>query len=121
MRVVVGLVFLVHGFAHLVGFVVPWRLMKLQDAAYKTTLVGGRIDVGDVGIRIVGILWLVAGIAFAVAGIGSITLQAWWRHLALLAAAFSLVLSILGWPEARIGIVVNLAIVGFMLLAPRFG
>jgi hypothetical protein len=49
MRIIVGLILLAHGFAHLVGFVVPWRLMAVPDAAYKTTLLAGKINVGDRG------------------------------------------------------------------------
>ena len=56
MRFILALVLCVHGFAHLV-FVVPWRLAKLEQMPYKTTVLGGSLNIGDVGIRVVGILY----------------------------------------------------------------
>lgn len=56
MRVVFGLILLGHGFAHLVGFVVPWRLKTLPQMPYKTTPLANSINIGDVGIRVVGVL-----------------------------------------------------------------
>ncbi len=41
---------------------------------FKNTLLSGLLDVEDVGIRIVGILWLLIGLAFAMVGVGIITL-----------------------------------------------
>lgn len=47
MRFVLAMFLFVHGFAHTVGFVVPWRIAKFDEAPYKTTvlivfvLVGG--------------------------------------------------------------------------------
>jgi hypothetical protein len=120
MRIIVGLILLAHGFAHLVGFVVPWRLKAVPDAAYKTTLLAGKMDVGDAGIRAIGVLWLIAAILFAGSGVGLVTLQPWWRAVTLAAAVFSLMLSVLGWPDSRIGVWVNLAVLGFLVLAPRF-
>ena len=51
---VVGLAFLLfaHGVAHVVGFLIYWRLIpEGQSWTYKTTLLGGLVDVGDAGIR----------------------------------------------------------------------
>lgn len=120
MRIIVGLILLAHGFAHLVGFVVPWRLMAPPAAGYKTTLLAGTIDAGDTGIRVVGVLWLIAAIAFAASGVGLVTLQPWWRTLTLSAALFSFMLSVLGWPDSRIGAWIDLAVLAFLILAPRF-
>jgi hypothetical protein len=119
MRMIVGLIFFAHGVAHLVGFVMPWRLMAPPDGGYKTTLLAGRIDAGANGIRVVGVLWLLAAMAFVASGVGLVTLQPWWRTLTLAAALFSLTLSVLGWPDSRIGVWVNLAILGFLFFAPR--
>ncbi|MCK4547301.1 MAG: ABC transporter permease [Candidatus Eisenbacteria sp.] len=114
-RIGIAIVLFVHGLAHLVGFVVPWRIATLKDAPYKTTLLSGAVDVGDVGIRLVGILWLAAAVAFVAAGVGIIAPFPWWRWLALCTAGFSLVLSILGWPDSKIGVPVNVAILAFLI------
>ena len=44
MSLVVAVVLVAHGVAHLIGFVVPWRLMTLPEMPYKTTLFAGRLD-----------------------------------------------------------------------------
>jgi hypothetical protein len=61
-------VLVIHGVAHLVVFAVPWRLATLAEMPYGTTLLGGRIDAGHGGIRVVGPLWPGAILAFLVAG-----------------------------------------------------
>jgi hypothetical protein len=120
-RYVLGVLLLIHGFAHLVGFLVPWRLAKLEEMPYKTTLLGGRWDVGDGGIRAVGILWLLVGGAFFVVG-GTATLTGVLFGPALLAiATVSTVLCILGWPDSKIGLPVNLVIVALFLFARSQG
>lgn len=65
-------------------------------------------------MRTVGILWLIAAISFAAAGFGLVILQPWWSALAVAAAEFSLLLCVLGWPETRIGALVDLAVLGFL-------
>jgi len=101
---------LVHGFAHLAGFLIPWRISALQDMPYKTTILAKSVDVGDLGIRIVGILWLVAALAFAVTAGGLLTRASWWLPVAVVITVFSFLLCIVDWPEARIGAFVNIGI-----------
>lgn len=121
MRIVFALLFLIHGIAHGVGFVVPWRLADFEEMPYTTTLLAGRLEVGAVGIRLVGILWLLVGVAFLVVGVAAWTRQAWWPQLAGGLAIVSLMLCVLGWPESRIGLVVNLTILVLLLLGARYG
>jgi hypothetical protein len=120
MRMAVGIYLLIHGFCHLVGFVVPWKLISMKDEPYRTTLLAGAIDVGDVGIRIVGLLWLVAALAFVLDGVGAFSSFAMWRPLAFWLALFSLVLCVLGLPGAKVGILAN-AVVLLYLLCIRLG
>jgi hypothetical protein len=42
MRFALTLILIVHGIAHRIGFLVPWRIAKLEEAPYKTTLLNGR-------------------------------------------------------------------------------
>lgn len=51
-RYAVAMPFLVRGFAHAVGFVVPWKIATLEDAPYKTPILNDKLDVGDLGIRV---------------------------------------------------------------------
>jgi hypothetical protein len=121
MRLILGIFMLLHGFAHLPGFTVAWRLTDRPEMPYKTTVLGSAVNLGDVGIRIIGVMWLLGAIAFGVSGISLITRQPWWHQLALATAASSLVLTIIGWPDSRIGILVNLIIIAALILAPRAG
>lgn len=68
-----GLAFLLaaHGVAHLVGFVSSWKLATLAELPYKTTVFSVRVDVGEAGARVMGVLWLLAALAFLVAAIPS--------------------------------------------------
>jgi hypothetical protein len=96
MRVALSILLLLHGIAHLPGFVVPWRLTALPELPYKTTVLGGALDIGGSGVRTLGLLWL--GVV-----------------------ASSTVLCILGWPDSRIGLAVNLVLLALLLANVRFG
>lgn len=118
MQTLIAVLFVLHGFAHGVGFAVPWKLVEAENVAYKATLLAGQLDVGNVGIRVLGILWLLTGLAFIVTGVGAWMQQTWWSSAAVVV---SLVMSVLAWPDARIGVALNVAILLLMTLGPRLG
>ena len=110
MRFVIALFLAAHGIAHLVGFVASWKVAVLDELPYKTTVLAGRIDVGDAGARVFGVFWLLAAAAFVAAG-GAVALQAGWAfRFTAVAVVASLLLCVAGWPEARIGAGVNFAL-----------
>jgi hypothetical protein len=117
MHLAISALFVVHGIAHLVGFAVPWRLVAREDAHYKTTIMNGKIDVGDAGIRAIGVLWLIAALGFLVCAIAVATQLEWWWWVTLGATLVSFDLTIIGWPESRIGVAVNALIVVLLLAA----
>jgi hypothetical protein len=121
MRIVVAILFIVHGVAHLPGFVVPWRLASLGEMPYRTTILNGTFDVGSFGIRLAGILWLLAGLGFAIAGLAAYGSSPAWPTIALVVTLFSLALTVLGWPEARIGLALNVVILAYLILGARAG
>lgn len=115
MRVALAGFLVLHGIAHLVGFVVPWRILQAEEMPYSTTLLAGRIEVGDLGAKIVGLVWLGLAVAFFV-GAGFVWVQRQgWSNFVVFAAAASLLFSILGLPAARLGIPINIALIGLML------
>ena len=120
MRMALAVLMLLHGVAHLPGFVSEWRLAALEGLPYRTTILAGRLDLGDIGIRVVGLLWLVAALGFLAAGTGALANRSWWTAAAAAAALGSLALSLLELPQARIGLAVNLAILASLALAQRF-
>jgi hypothetical protein len=105
-----------HGLAHLVGFVGSWRLAELADSPYTTSILNG--------IRILGLLWIVAAGGFAVAAVA-----VWRRGLGagpVLAAAalFSLAVCLAGLPAAGVGLAIDAAIlamlIGVSIVRPAF-
>jgi len=119
-RILVTVYLIIHGLAHIVGFIVPFRLANLPDAPYKTTIMFGTIDLGDTGIRIVGVLWLIAAIAFFYLGIGLFFETSNWMLQTLFITVFSMVLCILGLPDAKIGIPANIVILIFLLISSYY-
>ncbi len=58
---------------------------------------------------------------FAIDGVGIATGATWAWKLMAMAAAASLLLSVAGWPDARIGVLVNVVLLGLALAAIRRG
>jgi hypothetical protein len=119
MRFIIGLVLIAYGLAHSLGFVIPWRIGPGKNAPYNTTILNGVVDLGDIGIRAMGILWLIAGLAFIAAGIGVMATSSWGGIATLDATMFSLILSIIGWPDSRVGVFINVAILAYLGLVGR--
>ena len=116
MRLALAALMILHGVAHLVGFAGSWQL---GDVPYKTTVLGGRVELGATGIRATGVLWLAAAMAFVVVGGGAALNSGWWTKAALYVTLASLALTIIEFPEAKIGLVVNLAILVALFATAR--
>jgi hypothetical protein len=121
MRIALAVLMALHGVAHLVGFVGSWQLAGPDsNIPYKTTILAGRLDLGGPGVRAMGVFWLVTAIAFMLTSVGALTTHPWWIVAALGVTLFSLTLCIVGLPETRIGIAVNLLILAMLLAGQRF-
>jgi hypothetical protein len=119
MRFVLAFVLAAHGVAHLVGFVSSWQLATLAELPYKTTIFSGRLDVGDAGIRVIGVLWLLGAVAFLVTAIALTTGMGWAGRLMLAAVIASALLCVAAWPDARLGLAVNLALALVLVFGAR--
>ncbi len=120
-RYIAAFIVFAHGLVHLMYFVSYWPLAKIEELPYKTTLLYGRWDVGPGGMRLVGLLYLVAVVGFIVAAIGLAFASGWWRPVMAAAAVLSLVLTSLDFSVAYGGPIINLIILALVLLAPRLG
>jgi hypothetical protein len=120
MRIALAILMGFHGLAHLAGFAGAWQIAP-EGFPYKTTILRGHVDLGKAGIRVVGTLWLITGVAFAVAAIGTLFGVAWWPQFALVIAIVSLLLSIAELPEARLGVVINVVIIAALIVGRRLG
>src|SRR3990170_2517992 len=105
----------VHGLVHLIGFVVPWKIASPEGFTYNTTILAGRVELGDGGIRSFGVLWLLATVAFVLAAVGLWAGQSWWWPLAIGVSIASIALCVLGLPDAWIGILANPLVLGLAL------
>lgn len=119
MKILFALFLAAHGVAHVVGFAVPWGLVESPQTPHKTTILAGAVDVGEAGMRAFGVVWLLLAVAFLIAA-GAVGLsQPWavrWLWVAIVASSMA---SALAWPEARIGVFVNVALAVLLLLSTR--
>jgi len=121
-RLLVGVgagILVVHGLIHLMGTTVYMRLGNIQGLSYKTTLLGGRWDLREDGMRVFGALWILPAVGFVLAAIALWADWPSWQSLLLSVTALSLILTLLDWASAYAGAVVNLAILSAALLGPR--
>ena len=109
MTIVAAILLMIHGLGHLPGFVGPWKLSARYP--YKTTILAGRLDVGDLGAKVVGALWLLLVIDFALVAWAAYEGASWWPLGTLAAASASLLLCLVDWPETSIGVVVDIALI----------
>ena len=109
----------VHGLIHLMGFTAYWPLAEMKELPYKTTLLGGRWEVGATGMRVFSLLWLLAAIGFVAATLGLILHQGWWLPVLVGVTLLSLTLCVLDWSVAFRGALINIVIL--IVLLPVVG
>jgi len=116
MRLVFAFLLLAHSIAHLPGFLVAWRLFDFQELPYRTTILGASLDVGATGIRVVGAAWLLTSLALAGLAVAVAARGGHWQEVLPVVLAISTLLCVMGWPDARIGVIANL-VLGMLLFA----
>lgn len=94
------------------------KLGTAQGLPYKTTLLGGRLDVGQGGIAVFGAFWALAATGFLVSALAIAAGWTGWRPLLLVATLVSLVLTALDAEVAYAGVIVNVAILAALWLSP---
>lgn len=99
-----------HGLIHLIGFVVPWGIAQVEGFPYRTSALAGAVALGETGARAVGVAWLVLAVGFVIAGVATWRREAWAAGLTAVLAIASIIVCVLGLPEAAFGIVVNIVI-----------
>jgi hypothetical protein len=121
MRIVLAALLLAHGIAHLPGFLVNWQLRTFPELPYRTTIFGGAVDVGEGGIKAIGVAWLVLSVLFFVAAAVTLLRTAWAQPIVYAAVGLSTVLCVVGWPDARLGLIANAVIVLLLAGGARIG
>ena len=120
-NVIAAIYLIVHGLIHLIGFVVNFQIAEMEDITYKTTVLAGKLDVGHVGTRALGIVWLLAAVAFVVSGATIFSSPPWWWSFTLAVTVASLIVTLLGWPDAKFGVLANIVILLFLFFGPSLG
>ncbi len=110
LRRILATALVLHGAIHMIGFAVNWELTETDGFPYSTEVIAG-IDVGTSGIRIIGVLWVVATAAFVIAGWVVIRKKPWALTWTLGAAMFSSLLCLLQIDTAWRGLAIDLILV----------
>ncbi len=122
MRIAFSLLLFFHGAAHFVGFAGPWGFLPKPPPGAApppptNVLFGGRVTVGEAMARTLSIVWLAAGMAFLVVAFGVWRQAPWSRGACVAVLVSSLLLSMVWWPVARIGVLINAGILLVLALA----
>ncbi|MGY2896394.1 hypothetical protein [Deinococcus sp. UYEF24] len=113
-----GLILVLHGLIHLLGFFSYLRLATVPTLPYTTSVLGGRLELGSAGMNIFGLAWGVAALGFVLAAAAYLLGRAWWRPALLSVTLLSLLITVLDYGPAKAGIVINVTILA-LLLIPR--
>jgi hypothetical protein len=115
-RYLVGGLFALHGLIHAIGFSATWRLGQATVVSATPTYPSG-LGEGTSAVRVLGVLWVVAMVAFLAAAVGVVTVAPWWKGLAAGAAVLSLLLCLAWWNDAKAGVVIDLLILVGLVIA----
>jgi hypothetical protein len=119
LQILLPVLMLLHGIAHLPGVLTSWRLAVFADAPYHTAVLGRRLDVGDAGMRVLGALWLAAGLGLMLSAVGAVIHHEQWLALALASTLLSTMLCTLEYPAAHIGWWTNAALLSGLVIVAR--
>lgn len=106
MHSIAAILLALHGVAHLVGFRSAFWPANAARVAQRPHPYR-RLD---------GFMWLLLSLAFVGTAALLIARQDSWTTLLLLSASGSLVMCVLAWPEARIGLVIDVVLLVLVLL-----
>lgn len=106
-----------HGVAHLVGFRAAFWPAGGQAGSLQ--LLGRLAFVGEPVARALGVIWLLLALAFWVAALLMLARDSRWIALALAASGVSAVMCALSWPDARIGVGIDLLLMLVVFLISR--
>jgi hypothetical protein len=112
---------IIHGLVHILGFLIFFEIMEVDTLKYTTRVLWGRINIGKIGIRLLGIVWLLVMVAFIAAGVGLLVSATWWFTLTLWAAVVSTVLCLLGMPDTVFGLLINVIIFAVLYFGGNLG
>ena len=111
--------FALHGVVHVIGFAVPWKLGGPRSVAYSTSLFNRSLEVGDAGVKLVGLIWLATALAFLAVAVLLWRRHAWAVRLTIGLLLVSLVLCVAGLPGSIMGLAIDVALLAILAVAPQ--
>jgi hypothetical protein len=79
----------------------------------RSSLFGGLFGVGYVATRALGVLWLMLALGYVVSAALFLARHPSWSAVTLGVTCTSAMMCLLFWPEARIGLVIDVVLVCF--------
>lgn len=111
-RIAAAIVLALHGLIHLLGFATQLQLMTLAELPYRTTVLDGSVEIGATGAQLEGLAWLALVPIWLIGAYGLARGRRWALPVVGIVSALSLGLCLLAMPYARIGMLLNVGILG---------
>jgi hypothetical protein len=110
LRFLAGVFFILHGIVFPILGASYFKLYTIPGFPDGTYVFWHRFDVGETGIRIVGVIWMLSGVLWVLSGIGLLFLTNWWVGFTIATALVTLIPCILTLPDGKYGTLINLVI-----------
>ncbi|GAB3949615.1 hypothetical protein GCM10028805_26160 [Spirosoma harenae] len=111
LRYLFVLLLLIHGLIHVLGFVNQWVLDLGSQLSGKSLFL-----VSEETSKVLGVLWLLAGLSFLLAAAAYWLQRDWWLSVAIVSTLLSQALIIVYWPDAKAGTVANILLAIVLLV-----
>ena len=102
-RIFVTALLALHGLIHLLGFLKPWKLAKVEQLSGRAI-----VPLSEGVSRVVGLLWLAAVLVLVAAAVLRVADREGWWILGAAGIALSQSLIVLQWSDAKAGTAANL-------------
>jgi hypothetical protein len=109
-------VLLAHAIAHLPGFISAYKIAELKELPYSTKIFFKKVEIGELGVKIYGLIWLILSIIFLIAVILLLLSRPVFKDTVLVASSLSLLISVAGLPETKFGVIINILLIVYLLV-----
>jgi hypothetical protein len=114
--ILAALLLTLHGLAHLVGFRAAfWP----ASPPVRGSLLGGMLQIGDFEGRALGVVWLLVALGYLLCAGLFLLHSPSWVPVTLGVTCTSTLMCVLFWPEARIGLVIDVLLLAAVLALSR--
>ncbi len=115
-NIIFTIVLIIHAIAHLPGFVMSFKLAEIKELPYSTKIFFKKVEIGEFGIKIYGVIWLLLSLVFLIAVFFIIFDKPVFKETVLAASILSLLISTAGLPETKFGVIINLLLIVYLTI-----